>query len=94
MRHSFTRQAARISIAIGVASIAYLAASQSGHAPLRRQPRPGPPNRLRDPMRDYSMRSGFPRGVEASRGLAADAVLPADMLTPDLLKPWADTPRL
>jgi len=87
MKRSFTRQAAWISLAIGAASIAYVA-SQRGHAPLRQ--RLGPPRRLRQggPMRDYSLRSGFPRGLEVSRGLAADAVLPADMLTPELLRPW------
>lgn len=80
MKRSFTRQAAWISLALGVASIAYVA-SQRGHAPLRRQaPRP---------MRDYSNRSGFPRGLEASRGLATNTVLPKDMLTPEPLRPWA-----
>ena len=79
MKRSFTREAAWISLAIGVATIAYVA-SQRGHVPVRRQaPRP---------MRNYSLRSGFPRGLEASRGLAADAVLPADMLTPEALRPW------
>ena len=88
MKRSFTRQAAWVSLAIGVASIAYVA-SQRGHA--RNRPRLGRPKRLRTggPMRDYSGRSGFPRGLEASRGLAADAVLPKDMLTPEPLRPWA-----
>jgi hypothetical protein len=44
--------------------------------------------RQQQPTRDYSMRSGFPRGVDASRGLAADAVIPADMRTPEPLRPW------
>jgi hypothetical protein len=39
-------------------------------------------------MRDYSGRSGFPLGVEASRGAASDAPIPADMLTPELLRPY------
>jgi hypothetical protein len=47
--------------------------------------------RLR-PMRDYSGRSGFPMGVEASRGLARNAMIPADMLTPDPLRPFTATP--
>ena len=44
------------------------------------------------PARDYSDRSGFPRGVEASRGVARDALIPPDMLTPEALRPW-DTHR-
>ena len=45
--------------------------------------------RQRMPARDYSDRSGLPRGVEASRGAAADAPIPADMRTPELLRPYA-----
>ncbi|HEX6163571.1 MAG TPA: hypothetical protein VFZ31_09405 [Vicinamibacterales bacterium] len=45
--------------------------------------------RQRMPMRDYSDRSGLPRGVEASRGAAADAPIPADMRTPAALRPLA-----
>ena len=41
------------------------------------------------PSRDYSDRSGLPMGVEASRGAAADAPIPADMRTPELLRPFA-----
>jgi hypothetical protein len=44
--------------------------------------------RRRRPLRDYSRRSGFPRGIEASRGAASDAPIPADMLTPELLRPF------
>ena len=44
--------------------------------------------RQRRPLRDYSRRSGFPLGVEASRGAASDAPIPADMLTPELLRPF------
>jgi hypothetical protein len=39
------------------------------------------------PARDYSDRSGFPRGVEASRGLAANAPIANDMRTPAALRP-------
>jgi hypothetical protein len=38
--------------------------------------------------RDYSVRSGFPRGLQASRGAALDFQVPDDMKTPDLLRPW------
>ena len=47
----------------------------------------------RRPMRDYSARSGFPLGVEASRGAASDAPIPADMLTPELLRPYTQAAR-
>ena len=39
------------------------------------------------PTRDYSDRSGFPRGVEAARGAAANAEIPADFRTPEALQP-------
>ena len=39
------------------------------------------------PTRDYSDRSGFPRGVEAARGMAANADIPADFKTPAALQP-------
>lgn len=39
------------------------------------------------PVRDYSDRSGFPMGLEASRGAGKDALIPADMRTPDALRP-------
>jgi hypothetical protein len=44
------------------------------------------------PVRDYSHRSGFPLGLEASRGAAKDAVMPPEMRTPEALKPF-DTHR-
>ena len=40
------------------------------------------------PLRDYSSRSGLPMGVEASRGVASTAPIPADMLTPEPLRPF------
>jgi hypothetical protein len=45
-------------------------------------------DRQRMPVRDYSDRSGLPLGIEASRGAAADAPIPADMRTPELLRPY------
>jgi hypothetical protein len=41
------------------------------------------------PARDYSDRSGFPRGLEASRGLAANAAIPNDVRIPEPLRPTA-----
>ena len=38
--------------------------------------------------RDYSRRSGFPRGLSATRGAARDFKVPDDMRTPELLRPW------
>jgi hypothetical protein len=46
--------------------------------------------RQRPPMRDYSSRSGLPMGIEASRGAASDAPIPADMLTPEPLRPYTN----
>jgi hypothetical protein len=39
------------------------------------------------PTRDYSDRSGFPRGVEASRGLAPSDEVPEEYKTPKALQP-------
>jgi hypothetical protein len=75
----------RRNVAIAMANVAtvtaldVLAAQQLGAVAQRQQ----------QPARDYSMRSGFPKGVAASRGLAADAVIPADMRTPEPLRPWS-----
>jgi hypothetical protein len=44
--------------------------------------------RNRRPMRDYSNRSGFPRPAEEMRGVARDATIPADMRTPEALRPF------
>lgn len=52
-----------------------------------------PSDRRRRPMRDYSGRSGLPLGVEASRGLASNAPLPPDILTPEALRPFTQTLR-
>ena len=63
-----------LSLAVGVAVIAY---SQR------------PRRQSSVPARDYSGRSGFPRGVEASRGLATDAAIPNDFKIPEPLRPLA-----
>jgi hypothetical protein len=39
-------------------------------------------------IRDYSRRSGFPRGLQGARGAAGDFKVPDDMRTPELLRPW------
>lgn len=44
--------------------------------------------RQEQPFVDYSNRSGFPRGLEMSRGLASDFVIPPDFRTPEALRPW------
>jgi hypothetical protein len=41
--------------------------------------------------RDYSRRSGFPQGLQTTRGAARDFKIPDDMRTPVLLRPWDDT---
>lgn len=38
------------------------------------------------PMRDYSQRSGFPKGVEQARGAASDFDVPRDFRTPEALR--------
>ncbi|MCK1518388.1 cyclase dehydrase [Bradyrhizobium sp. 190] len=39
-------------------------------------------------IRDYSRRSGFPKGLQAASGAARDFQIPDDMRTPELLRPW------
>lgn len=63
----------------GVTALDVLAAQQLSAVRRRQQ----------QPIVDYSDRSGFPRGVEASRGLAANAEIPADFRTPAALRPFA-----
>lgn len=78
----------RRNVAIAMANVAalialdVLAARQLGAVQRRQE----------EPVRDYSDRSGFPRGVEASRGLAADADIPADFRTPEALQPLKKEP--
>ena len=68
-----------IQIGVGLALVALgLVAARQRRASARR----------RRPRRDYSRRSGFPLGLEASRGAASDSPIPADMLTPELLRPY------
>ena len=38
-------------------------------------------------IRDYSDRSGFPRGVQAARGAAQNFRVPDDIKTPEMLRP-------
>ena len=73
----------RRNVAIAMANVATVTAldvlaAQQLQAIARRQ---------QHPTRDYSHRSGFPRGLEASRGLAKDAVIPEDFKTPAPLRP-------
>jgi len=44
--------------------------------------------RRRRAMRDYSGRSGFPRPADEMRGVARDVKIPADMQTPEALRPF------
>jgi hypothetical protein len=44
-----------------------------------------------DAPADYYDRTGFPRGVEASRGLARDLDVPADFRIPEPLRPYSTT---
>jgi len=73
----------RVAIAManvaGAAAVDALAAKQLSAIRRRQQ----------QPIVDYSNRSGFPRGLEASRGLAANAEIPADFRTPAALRPFA-----
>ncbi|HZH11458.1 MAG TPA: cyclase dehydrase [Microvirga sp.] len=48
----------------------------------RESPHPLPP------MQDYSDRTGFPRGVDQSRGAASDFEVPQDFRTPEALRPY------
>ncbi|MEF7615734.1 hypothetical protein V4F39_17605 [Aquincola sp. MAHUQ-54] len=40
--------------------------------------------------RDWGGRTGFPQSAECMRGAAADFVAPADLRTPEALRPWHD----
>jgi hypothetical protein len=40
------------------------------------------------PMQDYSDRSGYPKGIEQSRGAASDFEVPRDFRTPEALQPY------
>jgi hypothetical protein len=62
----------------GSAAVDVLAAQQLGAVARRQQ----------QPSVDYSNRSGFPRGLEMSRGLAKDTEIPADFRTPAALRPY------
>jgi hypothetical protein len=71
--------ALQVGIGVALVAIGLTAWSERRTATTRR--------RLR-PMRDYSDRSGFPLGLEASRGAAKDALIPKDMLQPAALRPF------
>lgn len=74
-----------VQIGLGLALVALgLVAERKRRASARRR---------RRPRRDYSRRSGFPLGVEASRGAASDSPIPADMRTPELLRPFTQSLR-
>jgi hypothetical protein len=85
LAHAYRTSPKRRNVAIALANVAgsaavdVLAAQQLGAIARRQQ----------QPTVDYSNRSGFPRGVEASRGLAANAEIPADFRTPAALRPLA-----
>ncbi|HYE86668.1 MAG TPA: hypothetical protein VEA16_09960 [Vicinamibacterales bacterium] len=72
-----TQNGAWVLLALGALIIT---AATTRKAVATRQPRPL--------LRDYSNRSGFPLGVEASRGAGRDALIPADMRTPAALRPF------
>jgi hypothetical protein len=40
------------------------------------------------PMQDYSDRSGYPKGIQQSRGAASDFQVPQDFRTPEALRPY------
>ena len=42
------------------------------------------------PARDYSGRSGFPRGVTGARGAARDFEVPRDFRTPEMMRPYPE----
>ncbi len=46
--------------------------------------------RTRRAVRDYSRRSGYPRGVANARGAAREFEVPRDFRIPDSLRPWKD----
>jgi hypothetical protein len=85
LAYAYRTSPKRRNLAIAMANVAsvtaldVLAAQQLGAVAHRQEM----------PTRDYSDRSGFPRGVEAARGQAANADIPADFRTPEALQPLA-----
>jgi hypothetical protein len=83
LAYAYRTSPKRRNLAIAMANVAaataldVLAAQQLGAVKQRQQ----------QPVVDYSTRSGFPLGVEASRGLARDADIPAEFRTPEALRP-------
>ena len=72
------RTTALIAIATGAIVIAVIASQRS--RPSTRRP---------SVIYDYGDRSGFPRGLETSRGLASDFEVPADFRKPEALRAYA-----
>ena len=87
LAYAYRTSPKRRNLAIAMANVAsvtaldVLAAQQLGAVAHRQEM----------PMRDYSDRSGFPRGLEAARGAAADAQIPADFRQPEALQPLTTT---
>jgi hypothetical protein len=84
LAYAYPDNARQRNVAIAIANVAAVTAfdvmcAQQLSAVQRRQA---------GPVRDYSHRSGFPNGVEASRGLANDAEIPNDFRTPEALRPF------
>jgi hypothetical protein len=83
LAYAYRTSPKRRNVAIAMANVAtvtaldVLAAQQLGEIAHRQEM----------PTRDYSDRSGFPRGVEVSRGLAANAPIPPEFRTPEALQP-------
>ena len=85
LAYAYRNRSKRRNVAIAMANVATVTAldvlaAQQLQATARRQ---------QSPLHDYSSRSGFPRGVEASRGLAANAAIPDDFRIPAPLRPLA-----
>jgi hypothetical protein len=83
LAYAYRTSPKRRNLAIAMANVAGAAAVDA----LAAQQLSAVRRRQEQPSIDYSNRSGFPRGVEASRGLAANAEIPADFRTPSALRP-------
>jgi hypothetical protein len=83
LAYAYRRSPKKRNLAIAMANVAtvtaldVLAAQQLGEVSHRQEM----------PTRDYSDRSGFPRGLEASRGAARNAPIPPEFKTPEALQP-------
>jgi hypothetical protein len=85
LAYAYRRSPKKRNLAIAMANVAtvtaldVLAAQQLGQVSHRQEM----------PTRDYSDRSGFPRGLEAARGAAINAPVPPEFKTPEALQPLA-----